>query len=192
MKKIIPLQLLLLLTLACSFTWPLRPAEATATPNPPTVTPEPTATLIFLPPAPTPSYSLYENQKYGFSFSHPDFWPLTVQSDEYVEIGDKVVIIIWTADPLSLPGDRPIYETVTDAQPGAYPGKLVTGYIGSIGGYIPQQIRMYVFEHNGYYIAFTLYALGLNATEGDVSQIAPIFSEEEKIFDNVVAGLQFR
>ena len=59
--------------------------------------------------------------------------------------------------------------------------------IGVIGRYIPQRIRMYVFEHNGDYITGPLYALGLNATEGDVSQIKSIFFEEERTFDNLVA-----
>lgn len=185
MKKLIPLQLILLLTLACTFTWQLQPSTPTAT------APSSTTTQLILPPPPTPSYSVYQNQKYGFSFSHPDFWPVTMQSDEYIEIGDKVVVGVWTTDPISLPGDRPIYETITDAKPGAYPARLVTGYMGSIGGYLPQQIRMYIFEQNGVYITFTLYALGLNVMEGDVSQVAPLFSEDVSIFDNIVAGLRF-
>lgn len=152
----------------------------------------PTATLIVLPPPPTPSYSVYENQKYGFSFSYPDFWPLNVQSDEYIEIGDKVIIGVLTTDPTTLRGDGPVFENSSNVQPSAYPAKLLTGYISSIGGYIPQQIRMHVFEHNSYYITFTLYALGPSATEGDIVQIAPIYPEDEKIFDNIAAGLQLR
>ncbi len=189
MKKILLLPFLFF-SLACGFSWPIRPSTPPVVPPSPESVVIPTATMP-LPPPPTPSYSLYENTKYGFSFSHPDNWPLNVQSDDYIEVGDQVVIVTWPADPLSLPGDRPIYETVTDVQPGAYPCKLVTGYMGSIGGYVPQQLRMYIFEHNGTYITITLYAVGLKATDGDMTQIVPLLSEDVKIFDAMVAGLRF-
>ena len=102
------------------------------------------------------------------------------------------MVSVLTTNPAILYGDGPVFEQSSDVQPGAYPAKLLTGYLGSVGGYIPQQIRMYVFERNGMYITFTLYALGLRATEGDVTQIAPINIEEQNIFDNMVAGLRFQ
>jgi len=192
MKKIILPILLSLISLACGFIWPLHPSTPTAGALPTDLAPTPTATLLYLPPPPTSSMSMYQSQKYGFSFVYPDAFPLTIQSDEYIEVGDKIVVFVMTMNPAEVPGDRPLIETTSDVQPARYPAKLYTGYLGAIGGYIPQQIRMYVFEHNGVYIAFTLYALGLHVTEGDFSQIVPIYPEDEKIFDNIVKGLELQ
>ena len=86
---------------------------------------------------------------------------------------------------------RQVIDSTTDVQVGVYSTKLLTGYIGAVGGYIPQQIRRFVFERNGYYFVVTLYALGLHVTEGEISQIAQLNPEDVSLFDNIVASLQF-
>lgn len=200
MKKI-PLVAFVLLSLACGFVWPLRPSSPPVTsPSPvaviwPTVTmplpepmPWPTATFS---PSPTPSYSLYQNRQYGFSISYPDFWPLYVQTDQYIKFGEKVVIIISDMDPLQPMGDRPVYETITDVQVGSQPGKLVMGYLGGVGGFVPQQLRMYIFERNGIYFMPTLYALGLKEANIYSTEIVPLQPEDQKVFDDMVAGFRF-
>ena len=88
---------------------------------------------------------------------------------------------IWPIHPTAptlppLPPASPTATLIVLPPPPSY------SVIGVIGRYIPQRIRMYVF-----YITGPLYALGLNATEGDVSQIKSIFFEEERTFDNLVA-----
>jgi len=65
-----------------------------------------------------------------------------------------------------------------------------TGYIGSVGGYIPQQFRKVVVERNGSYFVVTLYALGLHVTDGDLSKIAELAMVDISLFDNVTASMQ--
>ena len=136
-------------------------------------------------------WNIYNDQKYGYSIGYPDFYNVTIVNDEYVEIGDKIVVTVSNTDPSTLLGDGPAIDSVTDVQVGVYPAKLLTGYIGAVGGYIPQQIRRFVFERNGYYFVVTLYALGLHVTEGEFSQIAQLNPEDVSLFDNIVASLQF-
>lgn len=136
-------------------------------------------------------WNIYNDQKYGYSIGYPDFYNITIVNDEYVEIGDKIVVTVSNTDPSTLLGDGPAIDSVTDVQVGLYPAKLLTGYIGAVGGYIPQQIRRFVFERNGYYFVVTLYALGLHVTEGEFSQIAQLNPEDVSLFDNIVASLQF-
>lgn len=136
------------------------------------------------------SWNVYNNPKYGYSLSHPDFYTAVAVSDEYVEIGEKIVVAVWNMDPTAPLGDGPVIESTTDVQLSGYPAKLLTGYIGSVGGYIPQQIKRFVVERNNSYFVITLYALGLHTTEGDVSQIAQLNPEDVSLFDNMVTSMQ--
>ena len=199
MKKIIALLFFLFLTLACTFTWPIQPAgpiatvtePATTIPNSPTLAPSPTV-VATISPTIEQVWTAYENQRYGYGISFPQNLKVTVYSEEFVHIGDKIVIGVMTSAPTDMPGDRPIFETSTDVQVGAYPAKLLTGYIGAIGGYIPQQFRMYLFQRADHYVTVTLYALGLNVTEGDMSQIVTMDPEDVPEFELIVRSLRFR
>jgi hypothetical protein len=192
LKKILLLSLLFLLVVACTAPIPTVAPVNTDTPAP-IVTEAPPPTIVAtISPTVDQVWTRYENLTYGYGISHPSSMVANAQDDSYVELGNKIVIATWTTDPLSMPGDRPIYETITDVQVGAYPARLVTGYLGSIGGFIPQQIRMYVFERNGTYFVFTLYALGLKVAEGDPSQIAPLSPEDVSRFDAMIQTVQFK
>lgn len=143
-----------------------------------------------IPSTQAPSWNVYNNQKYGYSLGYPGFYNAVAVSDEYVEIGDKIVVAVWNMDPTAPLGDGPVIESTTDVQLSGYPAKLLTGYIGSVGGNIPQQFRRFVVERNGSYFVITLYALGLHATEGDVSQIAQLNPKDISLFDNMVTSMQ--
>ena len=192
MKKLILFQFLLLITLACSFIWPIQslPPTPTVVPDFPTVAPSPTI-IATISPTVEQVWTAYENERYGYGISFPQNLKVTVNSEEFVHIGDKIVIGVMTMAPTDMPGDRPIFETSTDVQVGAYPAKLLTGYIGAIGGYIPQQFRMYLFQRADHYVTVTLYALGLNVTEGDMSQIVTLNPEDVPGFELIIASLRF-
>lgn len=167
-----------------------------------TVTPvsTPTQTLIVItattfletpiPPTQIPSWNNYNNPKYGYSLDYPDFYNVVTVSDEYVEIGDKIVISVWNIDPTASLGDGPVIESTTGVQLSGYSAKLLTGYIGSVGGYIPQQFRRFIVERKGSHFVVTLYALGLHVTEGDVSQIAQLDPQDIYLFDSMVTSMQ--
>lgn len=136
------------------------------------------------------SQKVYDNAKYGYSLSYPGTFNVTVASDEYVEIGDKITVEVTSLDPTAARGDGAFIEGTSDIQFSGYPAKLLTGYIGSVGGYMPQQFKRIVVERNGNYFVVTLYALGLHVTDGDISQIAQLAPEDISIFDNITASMQ--
>ncbi len=136
------------------------------------------------------SWNTYNNPTYGYSLKYPDFYNVVTVSDDYVEIGDKVVVSVWHMDPTKPRGDGHAVESTTGVELSGYPAKLLTGYIGSIGGYIPQQFRRFVVERKDSYFVITLYALGLRATEGDVTQIVQLNPGDVSLFDNIVASMQ--
>ena len=95
-----------------------------------------------------------------------------------------------TTDPAAPRGDGAVIESTSDVQFSGYPAKLLTGYIGSVGGYMPQQFRKIVVERNGIFFVITLYALGLHVTDGDISQIAQLTTDDVSLFDNIVTSIQ--
>jgi hypothetical protein len=186
MKRILPVLALSALLLSACGTAPVATATAAPTPVPPTATP--------LPDTPVPatqivSWIAYNDPAYGHSFEYPGSYQVTVVGDTYLEIGDKIVVEVWDMDPTAPLGDGPAVESSTDIQVSGYPARLLTGYIGSIGGYVPQQFRRIVVERNGIYFMVTLYALGLHASGGDVSQIVPLDPEDVPVFDGIVASM---
>ena len=134
--------------------------------------------------------NIYNNSKYGYSINYPDNYNVTVVSDDYVEIGSKITVEVMTTDPAAPRGDGAVIESTSDVQFSGYPAKLLTGYIGSVGGYMPQQFRKIVVERNGIFFVITLYALGLHVTDGDISQIAQLVPEDISLFDNIAASMQ--
>lgn len=134
--------------------------------------------------------NVYNNSKYGYTINYPDNYNVTTISDEYVEIGSKITIEVMTLDPTAPRGDGAVIESTSNIQFSNYPAKLLTGYIGSVGGYMPQQFRKIVIERNDNYFVITLYALGLHVVDGDISQITQLVTEDVSLFDNIVASLQ--
>lgn len=121
---------------------------------------------------------------------YPYTYNVTVVSDEYVEIGDKITVEVMSQNPTVPRGDGSVIESTSDIQFLGYPAKLLTGYIGSIGRYMPQQYNKIVVEQNGNYFVVTLYALGLHIDDGDISQITQLTPDDVSLFDNIVASVQ--
>lgn len=185
MKKVILLLSTLILSACSSAIMPVSaPTQAPVTP---TIT---SLQDTSVPTTPIPSMNTYNNPKYGYSVEYPDLYKVVSASDEYVEFGDKIGIEVMTVDPTSPRGDGPFIENTMDVQLPNYPAKLLTGYIGSVGGNIPQQFKRYIIERNGFYYVMTLYALGLHVSEGDISQIAQLIPEDVVVFDRLAASMQ--
>ncbi len=133
----------------------------------------------------------YENAHYGYAISHPSSFAVNAVSDEYVELGDKIVISVYTQDPQTFAGDGPVVESASSEVVAGQQARVMRGYIGAVGGYIPQQYISYAIQYNGLYYRFTQYALGLHATEGDVTQIVPLNAEDVTLFVYIMNSLSF-
>jgi len=121
---------------------------------------------------------------------YPYTYNVTVVSDEYVEVGDKITVEVMSQNPTVPHGDGSVIESTSDIQFLGYPAKLLTGYIGSIGGYMPQQFIKIVVERKGNCFVVTLYALGLHINAGNISQIAQHTPDDVSLFDNIAASMQ--
>lgn len=165
--------------------------------------PAPTATFTPLPPpfpslpatseaAPEPFVWLtYTNPTYGYSLEYPGTLSLHAANDEYVQLGEKIEVAMWDIDPGAPLGDGPAIERVTDLQLAGRPARLFEGYIGSVGGYIPQRFKRYVVQTDDGYFLMTLYALGLGASGGSLSQIAELDPADIQLFDTITATVRW-
>lgn len=183
MKKTFVILLMIVLSACATVPISSSPEPPVSSETAPTLAPEVPETQV-------PAQSIYTSTKYGYSLSYPGTLNVVVVSDEYVEIGEKITVEVMNIDPTAPRGDGAVIETISDTQVSGYPAKLLTGYIGSVGGYIPQQFRKVVVERNGSYFVVTLYALGLHVTDGDLSKIAELAMVDISLFDNVTASMQ--
>lgn len=183
MKKSVAILLLITLTACSSVPISISPQ----TQSMPAATPLPDSSI---PLTQAPLQSTYSSSKYGYLLNYPNTYNIVVVSDEYVEIGEKITVEVMNVDPTAPRGDGAFIESTSEIQFSGHPAKLLTGYIGSVGGYIPQQFKRISVERNSNYFVITLYALGLHVTDGDISQIAQLAPEDVSLFDSIAASMQ--
>jgi hypothetical protein len=172
-------------------------ASPTSVSNPmPTAAPAPNGIT------PPGSWVTYTNSAHGFSLRHPAGFdvPPTDFNEWRGFIGDQVVFSVGEQDPYWLGcffegvGDCPVMEDVELTRVGdpTRNGIRISGYIGSIGGRIPQQYVTYVMREGGTYYAFTLYALGGDREVERVDVIWPLDEADVVVFERMMETLRFR
>lgn len=162
----------------------------------------PTATPSSETVPPPDAWATYTNSAHRFALRHPPDWE--TQPDDFGEargtLGDRVVFSVsadspyWMGCLLEGLGDCPVMEQVEIARTGDPPRNAIKirGYIGAIGGRIPQQYITYVLRDQGIYYVFTLYAVGLDAATSDVTTIAPLDAADVATFEQLLGTLTFQ
>jgi hypothetical protein len=155
-------------------------------------TPTPFPTSI---PSSTPTLAnlkVYSNSKYGFSLEYPA--GLTIKEangGDSVDIGEIIHIQLSDRNPLECRGDCPVVENKDSAKVASFAMTKVTGYIGSVGGNIPQQYLMYILKRDKQYYVFTLYALGFHAQVNDATKLWPLEEEDILLFNQTMQTFKF-
>jgi hypothetical protein len=145
-------------------------------------------------PIPTPvSWNQYIDPQGRFSFLYPPTMELTPGDveDSWI-LGDRIRIeilpyeISWITCFYRGLGDCPFVEsdrylTIHDSEV-----HRVEGYIGSVGGNIPQEFLTYVFNRGDQALVFTVYALPFGTQVNDPSTIWPLEGMELELFEQTV------
>jgi hypothetical protein len=138
------------------------------------------------------NWAQYSNTEYKFSIQHPANLEVIPQSfGPYFNIGEQIQIMVNDYNPLECRGDCPIIENTESVNVAGQEATKILGYIGSIGGYIPQQYVRYVVHKNSQYYIFTLYAVGLSDTSGITGPIRPLKQEDIELFEQIMQTLEF-
>jgi hypothetical protein len=142
------------------------------------------------------TWETYVDEAHGFSLRYPpelapEFGP-TVDGYGTVYFGEKIQLRTSPGDPLVCQGDCPMLEStqaVTIAGRGA---QLVHGYIGSVGGSIPQRFMLYLLRSGSTYVALVLFAADRHDTlTTDPSAILPLQEADIELFNRMVQTLEW-
>jgi hypothetical protein len=106
-------------------------------------------------------------------------------------IGEQIHVWIADVDPLDCRGDCLFVETSNPATVAGLDATRVAGYMGAIGGSIPQRYLRYVLRHDDRYYVFTLFALGSHASSNDFYTIWPLEEDDVTLFEQVLETLRF-
>jgi hypothetical protein len=147
MQKTLLCFMALILT-ACNLTAPGSSVEI-ASPTPGIVVTPDLATSETTPVSGLESMT-YRSTKDNYTFEHPASVSV-VENTQYgsVDIGDNIRITVMDFNPEESRGDGPMYETASDLMIGESAARRLKGYIGAVGGNIPQSIEQVVIPHNG-------------------------------------------
>jgi hypothetical protein len=141
------------------------------------------------------SWETYTDEEHGFSIKYPralQLMPGTpVDGYRLVSVGDKIEIRTNSRDPLVCQGECPRIQNNEPVSLGAREARQVRGYIGSIGGNIPQYFLMYVVRLGDTFASFVLYAESREATSEDVSYIRALKEEDLQLFERMMQTLAF-
>jgi hypothetical protein len=83
-------------------------------------------------------------------------------------------------------GDCPVMEVIELIQLGDHYATRISGYIGTIGGNIPQEFVTYVVEFEERYYIFSLWAVEFDAQVSSQTDIWPLSSLEVERFDEMM------
>jgi hypothetical protein len=177
-----------------------QPAYAQSRPNGPDCEPTCRGARLELRIPAVPAYGdvstwqTYTDAAYGFSLRYPaaltlDLGPET-DGQRIIFVGDKIQVRLSPTDPLVCQGECPMLESTQPVTVAGRQARLARGYIGSIGGNIPQHFMLYLFDYGSAYISLTLYAASRNASLVDSSVILPLQGSDIELFDRMVQTLE--
>ena len=130
-----------------------------------------------------------------FTFRYPPTMSITpdAAADKW-RIGDQIEVAVlpvassWITCFDQALGDCPFVESDTPVTIQGQEARRVKGYIGSVGGRIPQEFLVYIFEldDEAEALTLTLYALPFDATIEDPTTIWPLEGPELELFERTV------
>ena len=159
--------------------------------------------LLPLSPNPIPTavpWSRFDDPQGRFAFVYPPTMSIQPGSTEDTwQLGDRIAFTLsatnayWVGCLEKPLGDCPIVEEDTLVIHNGFQARRLKGWFGAVGGYIPQEYLTYIFEVQGQYLVFTLYALPLGFESADITTIWPIEGLEElDLFERTLATVVLR
>lgn len=160
------------------------------------------ASQIILPlsfqPQPTPvPWKEFQDPGGRFSFVYPPTLIISQEqgSDSWI-LGGQIRVevlskeISWITCFDQALGDCPVVESDRTLQIHGVEVRRVSGYIGAVGGNIPQEFLTHIFPLDSGFLAITLYALPFDSQVSDVSQIWPLEGMMQELYQRTVETVQ--
>ncbi|MGB2964396.1 MAG: hypothetical protein WBB69_10475 [Anaerolineales bacterium] len=129
-----------------------------------------------------------------FVIIYPPLMSVMADSEEDAwRLGDRIQISV--LDPASRSwitcfdqalGDCPVVETDDYVQIQGQDVRRVKGWFGAVGGRIPQEFLVYIFDMSDEALVLTLYALPFDAELSDMTTVWPVGGMELELFERTV------
>ncbi|MDY6877101.1 MAG: hypothetical protein SWK90_12995 [Chloroflexota bacterium] len=150
-------------------------------------------------PTTTDTWVTYTNNIHHFSLQHPPEFDVSTgdPGDPRGFIGDKIVFSVGESNPYWVGclsealGDCPVMEVVETTLIAEQEATRIRGYVGAVGGNIPQQYITYVILRDRVYYTFTLHALSRDSAGQTGEIIWPLGEEDIAVFEQIMGTLQF-
>jgi len=141
------------------------------------------------------TWQTYTDEEHGFRIKYPPALPLelgaSVDGYRTVFVGDQIRVQTSPRDPLVCQGECPMIENSEAMKIAGREARQVRGYIGSIGGNVPQYFMLYLFRLGDVHVSFVLYAESRYAIAGDPSVISPLKEADIDLFERMMQTLEF-
>lgn len=145
-------------------------------------------------PVPTQvAWNSFEDPQRRFSFLYPPTMDLLqVEQENNWQIGSSIRVeilpyeISWITCFYRSMGDCPFVEGDLNLEINGHQVRRIEGYIGSVGGNIPQEFLTYIFNLNEQALVMTVYALPLNIQISDPGTVFPLEGIELELFERMV------
>jgi hypothetical protein len=136
----------------------------------------------------------FEDPQGRFSFVYPPTMTLTAgRSSNAWRLGDRIEVTLqgpgasFSACFDQALGDCPIVQDDRTVTINGSEARRVKGYIGAVGGMVPQEFLTYVFTVGSEKLVFTLYALPFDTKSVDIQQIWPLPGFELELFERTIS-----
>ncbi len=156
------------------------------------------AAYILLPlnfnPVPTPvPWNSFTDPDSRFSFIYPPSLELLPADKENKwHLGNRIRVEVlpfersWIGCFYQSLGDCPFVELDEYVKINGQEVRRIEGYIGSVGGNIPQEFLCYIFDLGGQALAMTVYALPFGTQLSEVSPVWPLEGMELELFERTI------
>jgi hypothetical protein len=128
-----------------------------------------------------------------FSFLYPPSLELlTADKDHSWHLGDRIQIeilpyeISWITCFYRSLGDCPFVELDQTLEINGREVRRIEGYIGAVGGNIPQEFLTYIFDLDGQALVMTVYALPFGIQVDETGIIWPLEGMELELFERTI------
>jgi hypothetical protein len=140
------------------------------------------------------TWETYTDEAHGFRIKYPPELPLVQgpAADGYhvMFVGEQIEIETSDTDPLVCRGDCPMLERIEFVTLAGWEARQARGYIGSIGGNVPQHFLRYVFRLGSEYVSFVLHAVSRYGEQTDPSVITPLRQQDIDLFERMMQTLE--
>jgi hypothetical protein len=141
-------------------------------------------------------WNTFEDPMGRFSFFVPPTMAVNPGSGENSWVlGDRIIFAInptnayWVGCLEQPLGDCPIVNENELVEVNGLRARRLKGWFGAIGGRIPQEYLTYIFEVEGEYLVFTLYALPLDLEPTDMTTVWPVEGMHLELFERSLGTL---